>query len=146
MLLLLVCLFKKKGFSLRLKVLVWVHAVMMADCSKLLVRHMKVNVLQTWDACAGVRNVDCWWSADEDAKWCRLMRWRSCEDRMALVLYELDASADKTWTRFTVRRYFRVGVTWSRGPRRATRRAAAFWTLCSGAVVDLGRPANIALQ
>jgi len=42
-------------------------------CSKLLVRHTKTNVLQTSDACAAVRNVDCWWNADEDVKWCRLM-------------------------------------------------------------------------
>jgi len=47
---------------------------MMADCSKLLVRHTTTNVLRTWDACAGVRTVGCWWSVDEDAKWCWLMR------------------------------------------------------------------------
>ena len=41
---------------------------MMAECSKLLVQHTKTNVLLTSDACAGVRNVDCWWSADEDVK------------------------------------------------------------------------------
>ena len=32
-------------------------------------------------------------------------------------------------------RSLRVAVTWSCGPRRATSRAAAFWTHCSGAVV-----------
>jgi len=31
-------------------------------------------------------------------------------------------------------RSVRVGVMWSRGPRRATRRAMAFWTRCNGAV------------
>jgi len=79
---------KRKLFSWRWKSeCQWVHAVMMADCSKLLVRHMKVNILQTSVACAGVRNVDCWRSADEVVKWCRLMRWRSCEDRMARLGY-----------------------------------------------------------
>jgi len=36
-------------------------------------------------------------------------------------------------------RSFRVEVTWSRGPRRTTGRAAAFWTRCNGAIVNLGR-------
>ena len=91
----------------------------MADCSKLSVQHTKTNVLQTSDACAGVRNVDCWWSVDEDAKWCRLMRRCSCEDtkdRMAIVLYELDASADITWTRFAVRQAASDGL-WESGSR-----------------------------
>ena len=41
---------------------------MTADCSRLLVRHRKMNVFQTSDACAAVRIVNCWWSADEDVK------------------------------------------------------------------------------
>jgi len=58
---------------------------MTADCSRLLVWHRKMNVLQTLDACAAVRIVDCWWSADEDVRSCRLMRWRSFADEMELV-------------------------------------------------------------
>jgi len=37
------------------------------------------------------------------------------------------------------------GVHWSRGDRRAITLAAAFCARCSGAMVDLGRPASIAL-
>ena len=37
------------------------YAVMMADCSKILVQRTKMNILQTSDACAAVRNVDCWY-------------------------------------------------------------------------------------
>jgi len=64
MFILLVCLLEKKGFQLTFESL----SVMMADGSKLLVRHTKTNVLRTSDACSAVRNVDYWWSADEDAK------------------------------------------------------------------------------
>ena len=70
MLLLLVyaCL-KRKVFSGRLKVLVSVSPCsVIADCSKLLILHTKMNVLQTSDAFAAVRYVDWRWSADEDAK------------------------------------------------------------------------------
>jgi len=35
---------------------------------------------------------------------------------------------------------------WSRGPSCRTSRAAAFYTRCSGAIVDAGRLANRALQ
>ena len=121
---------------------------MMAHCSKLLVWHTKTNVLRTSDMGAAIRIVSCWWSADEDIKWWRLTWWHSFEVKMALVLYELGASANKMWTRFALRwaRSFRVRVTWSCWPTRATRRAAAFWTRSSGAMVDLERPAKIALQ
>jgi len=51
-----------------------VHAVMTANYFKLLIRHRKMNVLQTSDACAAVRIVDCWWSAAEDVRSRRLMQ------------------------------------------------------------------------
>jgi len=103
-------------------------------------------------ACAAVRNVDCWWSADEDVKWCRLMRWRSCEDigwRSSSM--NLIASADITWTRFAVRQVATDGVSESgsrdhvdQDAQQDWLRAAAFWTHCNGAgaMVDLGRPAE----
>jgi len=75
MFLLLVCLLKKNSFSCRLKVLVWVSSC--SDDGRLfqaLGPAHEIDAVRTWDACAGVRNGDCWWSADEDAKWCRLMR------------------------------------------------------------------------
>ena len=122
----------------------------MADCSKLSVQHTTTNVLQTWDACAGVRNVDCsWWSVDEDGKWCRLMRRCSCEDtkdRMAIVLYELDASADITWTRFAARQAASDGL-WESGSRdHVDQDAQQDGTRCNAAMVYLRRPADIALQ
>ena len=40
----------------------------------------------------------------------------------------------------------RLGVTWSRTSSWWTRRAAAFWTRCSGSSVDCGTPASTALS
>ena len=42
---------------------------MTEDGSRLLAQHRKMNVLQTSDACAVVRIVDCWWNADEDVRY-----------------------------------------------------------------------------
>jgi len=92
---------KKKSFRWRLKV-----PVSVSSCSDdgRLFRHRKINVLQTSDACAAVRIVDCWWNADEDVGTYRLMRWRSFADKTELVLYELvGASVDIISTRFAVR-------------------------------------------
>jgi len=103
-------------------------------------------------ACAAVRNVDCWWSAQtrtwSDVGWCGdavvKIGWRSSS--MNLI-----ASADITWTRFAVRQVATDGVSESgsrdhvdQDAQQDWLRAAAFWTHCNGAgaMVDLGRPAE----
>jgi hypothetical protein len=39
-----------------------------------------------------------------------------------------------------------AGMMWSRGLRPNTKLTTAFWTLCNGAIVDAGWPANKELQ
>ena len=101
-----------------------------------------------------VRIVNCWWSADEDVRSCRLMRWRSFAGKMvtdeARPVWSWCISGHNLntirWSIGSQWRSFKVEVTWSRGPRRAIRRAAAFWTRCYGAMVDLRSPANTSLN
>ena len=91
----------------------------------------------------------------------RSYRWLLVDRRRAREVTSADAvthsrrwdGARPMWTRWigahnlnTIRclmgnqcRSFRVAVTWSYEPGRATSRAAAFWTRCNGVMVDLGR-------